>query len=41
MGQAAYPAAQALMIMAGGGGSNGSCVRLWKPELQRLATTCR
>jgi len=37
MGQAAYPAARALMIMADGGGSNGSRVRLWKLELQRLA----
>ena len=37
MGQAAYPAAGELMIMADGGGSNGSRVRLWKLELQRLA----
>ena len=37
MGQAAYPAARELMIMADGGGSNGSRVRLWKLELQRLA----
>ena len=37
MGQAAYPAAKELMIMADGGGSNGSRVRLWKLELQRLA----
>lgn len=37
MGQAAYPDAKELMIMADGGGSNGSRVRLWKLELQRLA----
>ncbi|MCL5284868.1 MAG: ISAzo13 family transposase [Nitrospirae bacterium] len=37
MGQAVYPAARELMIMADGGGSNGSRVRLWKLELQRLA----
>jgi transposase len=38
MGQAAYPAATRLLITAdGGGGSNGSRVRLWKLELQRLA----
>ena len=37
MGQATYPAATELMIMADGGGSNGSRVRLWKIELQRLA----
>ena len=37
MGQAAYPAARELLIMADGGGSNGSRVRLWKLELQRLA----
>jgi len=37
MGRAVYPAAQELMIMADGGGSNGSRVRLWKLELQRLA----
>jgi transposase len=32
-----YPNAQALLIVADGGGSNGSRVRLWKVELQRLA----
>ena len=37
MGAAVYPAARELMIMADGGGSNGSRVRLWKLELQRLA----
>jgi len=37
MGQAVYPAATRLLITADGGGSNGSRVRLWKLELQRLA----
>jgi len=37
MGQALYPDAKELMITADGGGSNGSRVRLWKFELQRLA----
>ena len=37
MGKATYPEAKELMIMADGGGSNGSRVRLWKLELQRLA----
>lgn len=37
MGQSAYPQAKELMIMADGGGSNGSRVRLWKLELQQLA----
>ena len=37
MGQAAYPQATQLLITADGGGSNGSRVRLWKLELQRLA----
>lgn len=37
MGRSAYPQARELMIMADGGGSNGSRVRLWKLELQRLA----
>lgn len=37
MGQPLYPAAKELMIMADGGGSNGSRVRLWKLELQGLA----
>jgi len=32
-----YPLAQRLVITADGGGSNGSRVRLWKLELQRLA----
>lgn len=38
MGAACYPKAQRLLIMADGGGSNGSRVRLWKRELQDLAT---
>ena len=37
MGQATYPRAKRLLITADGGGSNGSRVRLWKLELQRLA----
>jgi hypothetical protein len=37
MGQAVYPTATRLLITADGGGSNGSRVRLWKLELQRLA----
>src|SRR3954463_10010642 len=37
MGRAYYPAAKRLLITADGGGSNGSRVRLWKVELQRLA----
>ncbi len=36
-GQPAYPKAQQLLITADSGGSNGSRVRLWKLELQRLA----
>jgi len=37
MGQEKYPRAERLLITADGGGSNGSRVRLWKLELQRLA----
>ena len=37
MGAAHYPQAQRLQIFADGGGSNGSRVRLWKVELQKLA----
>lgn len=37
MGRSTYPAATELTITADGGGSNGSRVRLWKLELQRLA----
>jgi hypothetical protein len=36
-GKVAYPDATDLMVTADGGGSNGSRVRLWKVELQRLA----
>jgi hypothetical protein len=36
-GRARYPGARRLLITADGGGSNGSRVRLWKWELQRLA----
>lgn len=36
-GQALYPKAQQILITADGGGSNGSRLRLWKLELQRLA----
>jgi hypothetical protein len=37
MGQRAYPRAQALLITADAGGSNGYRSRTWKMELQRLA----
>ena len=37
MGRNLYPEAQELVITADGGGSNGSRVRLWKIELQKLA----
>ena len=37
MGTEKYPQAKRLMITADGGGSNGSRLRLWKLELQRLA----
>ncbi|HAP32775.1 MAG TPA: ISAzo13 family transposase [Firmicutes bacterium] len=37
MGQQAYPDAKELLITADGGGSNGSRVKLWKVELQKLA----
>ena len=37
MGQPAYPAATSVLITADAGGSNGSRLRLWKWELQRLA----
>ena len=37
MGRGRYPAARELTITADGGGSNGSRVRLWKVELQKLA----
>jgi len=38
MGQEVYPEAKELLICADGGGSNGYRVRLWKVELQTLAT---
>jgi transposase len=37
MGRPAYPEATRLMITADAGGSNGSRLRLWKVELQKLA----
>jgi hypothetical protein len=37
MGRKRYPDADRLLITADGGGSNGSRVRLWKVELQKLA----
>jgi Rhodopirellula transposase DDE domain len=37
VGRARYPQACRLLITADGGGSNGSRVRLWKRELQKLA----
>lgn len=37
IGRIRYPQATRLVITADGGGSNGSRVRLWKRELQRLA----
>jgi len=37
IGSTRYPEARRLVITADGGGSNGSRVRLWKRELQRLA----
>lgn len=37
MGQGCYPQAQEMLIVADGGGSNGSRTRLWKTELQRFA----
>lgn len=37
MGKELYPDARDLLITADGGGSNGSRVRLWKFELQKLA----
>jgi len=37
LGRARYPNATRLLLTADGGGSNGSRVRLWKRELQKLA----
>ena len=41
MGSRIYPDAKKLLITADGGGSNGSRVRLWKLELQKLANELR
>src|SRR5205085_1849852 len=41
MGEQTYPQATRLLITADGGGSNGSRVRLWKMELQKLADETR
>jgi hypothetical protein len=41
MGTKAYPRANSLLIVADSGGSNGTRVRLWKWELQRLANITR
>jgi hypothetical protein len=41
MGHERYPKAKSLLITADGGGSNGSRVRLWKVELQKLANELR
>lgn len=38
MGRARYPEARSLLITADCGGSNGARVRLWKRELQALAS---
>jgi len=37
MGRPLYPKARRLLITADAGGSNGSRIRLWKVQLQRLA----
>ncbi len=37
MGRAAYPQAPHVLVIADGGGSNGTRTRLWKAELQRWA----
>jgi transposase len=38
IGSALYPTSQDLLIVADGGGSNGARNRLWKMQLQQLAT---
>ena len=38
MGIQLYPEAEEILITADGGGSNGYRIRLWKSELQKLAT---
>ena len=40
-GQRAYPKAERLLVTADAGGSNGSRLRLWKWELQRLSDELR
>jgi hypothetical protein len=41
MGMITYPGAAELLIIADGGGSNGSRLRLWKTQLQQLADKTR
>lgn len=41
MGSQVYSGASALLITADGGGSNGSRLRLWKTELQKLSNDIR
>jgi len=41
MGSKDYPRAKSLLIVADSGGSNGSRVRLWEWELQRLSDVTR
>ncbi len=41
MGRKHYPQAQRLLITADAGGSNGSRLRLWKTEIQKLADELR
>jgi transposase len=41
MGEARYPNAARLLVMADAGGSNGPRIRLWRVELQRLADELR
>jgi hypothetical protein len=41
LGQALYPKASSLLIMADSGGSNGYRLRLWKTQLQALADHLR
>jgi hypothetical protein len=41
MGKEAYPQATQVLVIADGGGSNGTRTRLWKAELQRWADATR
>jgi hypothetical protein len=41
MGKEAYPQATQVLVIADGGGSNGTRTRLWKAELQRWADETR